>query len=301
MNTNLEMFQSLLNTVNCVGFEGFRPTFCEQITLFNTTEYQNQCPVLYEPGIFIVLSGRKVAHINQHPLEYGSDNLLIVTSAYPMECEAFITDEGALSGFYIRLEQDMVFKTMELLKLNGFEVADDSDNYPFGFDVTSKTPRITECISRLLLVLHSKLEADALVEGILEELYFLLLTSPQGQVLVNFATKDGTYYKVTKAVNFINERFDEKISVEQLADIAGMSTSAFHRAFKQCITDSPLQYIKKVRLNRAKNILVKDGVSASEAALQVGYESISQFSREFKRYFGLPPSRALELSYRVFV
>ena len=106
---------------------------------------------------------------------------------------------------------------------------------------------------------------------------------------------------MTKAVNYINDNFDEKISIEQLADIAGMSTSAFHRAFKLSITDSPLQYIKKVRLNQAKNLLVKDGLSASEAALKVGYESISQFSREFKRYYGLPPSRALELSYRVFV
>lgn len=301
MKTNLTMFHSLLEALDCAGFEGFRSTYCQQITLFNTCEYQHQCPVLYEPGIFVVLSGRKIAHINQHPLEYGSDNLLIVTSAYPMECEAFITDEGALSGFYIRLEQDMVFKTMELLKLNGFKVAEDSENYPLGFDVTSKTPRLADCISRLLQALHNKLEAEALIEGILEELYFLILTSPQGQILVNFATQDGTYYKVTKAVNFVNEHFDEKISVEQLADIAGMSTSAFHRAFKQSITDSPLQYIKKVRLNRAKNMLVKDGVSASEAALQVGYESISQFSREFKRYFGLPPSRAIELSYRVFV
>ena len=176
MNTNLDMFRSLVSALDCHGFEGYHPTFNEQVILFNSTEYHKKCPVMYEPGIFVVLSGRKIAQVNQHPLSYGADELLIVTSSYPIQCEAFVTEEEALSGFYIRLNQDVVFKTMELLKLNGYQVKEDSQNYPVGFDITPKTTRLTDCINRLLQSLRSKLETDALLEGILEEIYFLLLT-----------------------------------------------------------------------------------------------------------------------------
>ena len=211
MSTNLEMFKSLVSTLKCPRFEGYQTTYNDQITLFRSTDYHKQCPVMYEPGIYILLSGRKVAQINNHPVNYGPDKLLIVTSAYPVECEAFSTQEESLCGIYIKLDQNTVYKTMELLKSNGYQVSDDSENYPIGFGVSEKTSRLSACISRLLQALHDELETAALVQGILEELYFHLFTSEQGQLLVNFATQDGTYFKVIKAVNYINDRLMTKL------------------------------------------------------------------------------------------
>ena len=87
-----------------------------------------------------------------------------------------------------------------------------------------------------------------------------------------------------------------KIVIDDLAAMAGMSTSTFHRAFKEALSDSPLQYLKKIRLNQAKQLITTEGLAAGTAAYRVGYESPAQFSREFKRYFGLPPSQATNLA-----
>lgn len=93
-------------------------------------------------------------------------------------------------------------------------------------------------------------------------------------------------------ITHVQSHYDQKLAINDLADMAGMSVSAFHRAFKQVVTDPPLQYIKKIRLNKAKTMMSQDGMPANIAALKVGYESPTQFSREFKRYFGVPPSKA---------
>ena len=301
MSQNVDLFHSLCRALNCEGFEGYQETFCSQITLYCTCNYEKKHPVIYEPGLFVTLSGNKIAYINDTKLAYGPDKYLIVATPYPMACESFASSTEPLFGFYINLQPELIVKYIELLKLSGQKVAEDHENYPVGFDMVAKTARLDQCVSRILTALHSKLETDALMPSILEELYFLLLQTEQGQVMVNFAIKDGTYYKVSKAVNHINDNFANKLNVDALADIAGMSTSAFHRAFKNVITESPLQYLKKIRLNRAKSYLVKENKTIGETALLVGYESVPQFSREFKRYFGLPPSQADELGYRLFV
>lgn len=253
------------------------------------------------PGLVVVLSGKKLVQINNYRMEYGPENYFFVATPYPMTCEAIASKQTPILGFYIKLQPELIYKQLELLQQGGRTFKEDSKNFPVGFDVINKTSRLDQCMSRILTALHSKLETQALMPGILEELYFLLLTSEQGQLLANFTLKDTAHFKISKAVNYINDHFEQKLSVVALADVSGMSTSAFHRAFKHCITESPLQYLKKIRLNQAKTYLIKDGKTISEVALKVGYESIPQFSREFKRYFGLPPSQANDLDYRDFV
>lgn len=301
MTDNLSLFNSLCHQMKYDRWEGWRSTYSDQIRLFNTTEYQKYHPVMYEPGLVVMFSGRKTGYINTYRLDYGTDGYLLITTPYPLECESFASEEEPMCGLYFSLQPEIIFKLIEVLKSHGTPLTGDTQRTSVGFDVTPKTERIEQCVSRILTILHDPIETDALLDGVLEELYYLLLKSEEGQILVNFATKDGTYYKVAKAVSHINDHYDEKLSVEQLARVAGMSTSAFHRAFKACITDSPLKYLKKIRLNRAKSYMLKDGATISEAAFRVGYESVPQFSREFKRYFGLPPSKVEELGYRVFL
>ena len=100
-----------------------------------------------------------------------------------------------------------------------------------------------------------------------------------------------------RALSFAHRHYHESISVETLARQAAMSTSAFHRAFKRVTGESPLQYVKKLRLNKARTLLVHQDVAVSDAAFQVGYESPAQFSRDFRRYFGAPPSQARGTGY----
>jgi len=103
----------------------------------------------------------------------------------------------------------------------------------------------------------------------------------------------GTFSQVARALMVMQNDYAAKVDVEQLASTARMSSSAFHRAFKEITSDSPMQYLKKVRLTRARDLMVQESMKAYMAADMVGYESSSQFSREFKRYFGQSPAEMM--------
>jgi transcriptional regulator GlxA family with amidase domain len=115
------------------------------------------------------------------------------------------------------------------------------------------------------------------------------LCGTQAPVLYSLAMHSGAFSQVAHALKIMQNDYSTKLDVEQLANTARMSTSAFHRAFKEITSDSPIQYLKKIRLTKARDLIVQENMKAYIAADQVGYESSSQFSREFNRYFGQSP------------
>ncbi|MEZ4652924.1 MAG: AraC family transcriptional regulator [Candidatus Eisenbacteria bacterium] len=140
---------------------------------------------------------------------------------------------------------------------------------------------------------------DRLVVGpaIVDEIIYRVLRGPQGHVLYALTQHHTPYASVAQALERMHRDYRDSLSVEELAKESAMSVSAFHRAFKQVTGDGPLQYLKKLRLLKAKGLLVFDGARVDEAAYSVGYVSASQFSREFKSYFQVPPSHAQSLPY----
>jgi len=290
-SNSLALFQSLCRSKDLDVWEGWQDTHSEHVQIFCTTEAMKCEPMIYDPGLVITMIGEKRLQVADYRLQTGPNNWFLLTSSYPIICESNATPKNPLYGLVLKFQPEVIFKFVELMKAQNAKIDEDSSNFPVGFAITPKTPRLDNCLSRLLLALHNKIEAAALIDGIIDEIFFLLIQSPQGQILLNYAVQDSTFYKVSKAVTFINENYANRVSIDQMADIAGMSTSAFHRAFKRCITDSPLQYLKKIRLSQAKKYMLSDGQSISEVAFKVGYESVPQFSREFKRYFGFSPSQ----------
>ncbi len=120
------------------------------------------------------------------------------------------------------------------------------------------------------------------------------LCGTQAPVLYSLAMyNSGTFSKVAQVLKIMQSDYAEKLDVEQLADMAHMSTSAFHRAFKNITSDSPMQYLKKIRLTKARDFMMQESMKSYIAADRVGYESPSQFSREFKRYFGQSPAEMM--------
>ncbi|MEG3638472.1 helix-turn-helix transcriptional regulator [Magnetococcus sp. PR-3] len=118
-----------------------------------------------------------------------------------------------------------------------------------------------------------------------------------GNSLLALTQSHAPFAQVAKALELIHQSYAENISVERLAKEAGMSVSAFHRAFKHVTAHPPLQYLRRIRLNNAKNLMAQHGMRVSHAATEVGYERVFQFSREFKRHFNRPPTRAAEIGY----
>lgn len=154
--------------------------------------------------------------------------------------------------------------------------------------------RLLDAVLRFLDAVADPTDRRILASAALREVVYLALQREQGDLLRLAARRDGRTPGVERALHHIHRHLDERLEVATLARAAGMSTSALHRAFKLATTLSPIQYLKRSRLDRARQLMLDERCQAAEAALRVGYESPSQFSREFRRYFGLPPRRCLE-------
>jgi AraC-like DNA-binding protein len=152
--------------------------------------------------------------------------------------------------------------------------------------VAAVSPEIKEVVLRLLAALQSPIESSVLGKGLVYELLFRILCGENAAVLYALAMKNTTVAKIEKALKRIHSDYRSAMNVDSLASLVNMSPSAFHRAFNDVTASSPIQYIKKIRLTKARDLLLEQQVRVSEAANQVGYESAAQFSREFKRYFG---------------
>ncbi len=146
---------------------------------------------------------------------------------------------------------------------------------------------------KLLKALRTEREARILAPGLVREIYYRALCGCQAQVLYSLVKGSSAFSQVARVINILEDNYSEKFDVQQMADSANMSVSAFHKAFKEITADSPLQYLKKIRLGRARDLIVQQNMKAYLAANEVGYESPSQFSREFKRHFGQSPAEVM--------
>ncbi len=143
------------------------------------------------------------------------------------------------------------------------------------------------------LISHIDDSSTAKVLGPLaiKELLFYVLKGEQGRQLASFAYRDRHNYQIAQVINFIQSHYSENIEVSELADKASMCQSSFHQYFKAVTNASPIQYIKNIRLHAAKRKMLHDNLTASDAAFKVGYASASQFSREYRRFFGAQPTK----------
>ena len=141
----------------------------------------------------------------------------------------------------------------------------------------------------LLDVMERPLDARILGKQIIREILYHVLIGPCGGALLALVSRQTHFSLISRVLKRIESQYTENLSVDQLAAEANMSVSAFHHNFKSVTSTSPLQYLKTYRLHKARMLMIHDGMKASAAAMRVGYESASQFSREFKRYFGITP------------
>lgn len=163
-----------------------------------------------------------------------------------------------------------------------------------GFSVAAVTLDMMDAWVRMLRLMNRPADVPALAPVYEREILYRVLQGPQGGMLYDIARPDSAIARVSLAIELIRRDFAAPLRIEALAQKAAMSSSAFHRHFKAVTALSPLQYQKRIRLLQARTLLVVGGKSVTSAALEVGYESATQFSREYARAFGLPPGRDLE-------
>lgn len=271
--------------------EGPSETYLDDVTLFRVSEYKERVPLIYDQCLCITVQGKKICHLTESKLAYGPEHLLVVPAVIPVEVEVVPAGQRSQLGITIRLDFQMIQELLESINKYDAHALDTNMTSP-GMYLEPINDGILEPTLRLLNVLESKTEAEIFGRQIIREILYRLLVGQNGHILASAAQGKSRYALISKALRAIHDNYSKAIDVAQLADAANMSTRAFHNHFKAVTSHSPVQYVKRIRLEKARQFIVNQGEQASTAAHLVGYESPSQFSREFKRYFGYPPREA---------
>ena len=288
LNPKLQQLQQLIQAQ--VLENGIYQSPLEHLLLFRESQSQGRVPLVYEPALFIAAQGRKQIYLQGKHFEYNAGHFLALFTPMAIECELIdISESKPMLAVCIRL--DRLRLTKLLIKMDNLEqmprklkVTDSS-----GIFTAAISDKLLDAVIRLLKTLDNATEANIIGESIIDEIYFRILNDEQGGALRLLLRQQGQIQQISKAVEYLNQNLDQNVSVDLLAQLAGMSTSGFHKKFKQVMHLSPLQYIKLIRLNKAKNFII-EGKNVSEAGYLVGYNSPAQFSREYKRQFGISPA-----------
>ncbi len=269
--------------------EGINKTFLPQVHVYRTSESNGRESLVYNQGIIFVPQGKKNIYLENKQFCYDRDNFLILTVPLPLECEPVLMEGKPLLGMAIDIDSiilNNVINTMGRdINLNNFRKSSREQGI-----YTSKVDKnFDDIILRLLSVLQDETDARVLGPSLLREFIYRLLCRDDAAPLFSLASQNTSLSKIELALKEIHLNFQSEINVPKLASIASMSVSSFHHTFKDVTSTSPIQYIKKIRLSKAKEFMTDEGMRVNEAARAVGYESLSQFSREFKRYFGNSP------------
>ncbi|APR88430.1 putative transcriptional regulator YqhC [Minicystis rosea] len=271
--------------------EGCTTTRYPGAVVWRMTVAQAPTPTLYGASLILVGSGAKEATFGDEIIVYDADNVLVVTSPLPMFCRTIASPERPVLTLVVDIELGLLREL--LLELDGT-----SPRGTRPARTVFRAPLTAELESagaRLLSHLADDRRAKALARSTVRELLFLLLDGPDGDSLR--AIVEGVSARFARVLRHMNANFAEPMTIADLADLAHTSVPTFHQRFKAMTGTSPLQYLKMLRLTRARQMLGEGGL-VKTVAHDVGYESESQFSREYRRYFGTPPSAASLLAPR---
>lgn len=267
--------------------EGYNLTALPDVRVLRSDRPLARTPVLYDPGIVIVCQGSKRGYFRNKVYCYDARHYLAVSVPVPFVMETDASPERPLLAIYMHLDFQTAAEVMIQIDRQGPPTPAAA---PQSMMSSPMDPALVSSLQRLLEALTSPLEAAVLGPALVRELYFRVLTGPQGNALRSALTMQGQFGKIGKALRRIHATYAQPLTLPQLAGEAGMSVPTFHSHFKAITDMSPMQYVKSARLHQARLLMVRQGITATAASHAVGYESPSQFNREFKRLFGLPPA-----------
>jgi AraC-like DNA-binding protein len=238
---------------------------------------------LYEPVLCLLLQGRKEVSIGEHTLSFGSGECLLVSHDLPV-CSR-ITEAP-----YLALVFHVDITTIRTLHDELAESVPDGERARSA-ETHRADPGLLDAMGRYLALADSPVDAKVLGPLLSKEIHYRLLVAPFGAMLRKLICHDSNASAVARAIGQIRGDIRLPIAIPELARSVGMSVSSFHKHFKTITSTTPLQYQKELRLLEARRLLTLGGTSVTTAAFEVGYESSSQFSREYTRKFGVPPSQ----------
>lgn len=247
----------------------------------------DKTPCLYRSMICFILQGSKRVAINDHLLSYDSEQYLISALDLPLSGQILDTDEGQP---YVAVSLVLDPAILAQLAVT-IPAVSESEQKGMGITINPMTSSLRDTLLRLLSLLDTPADIPVLGPMVERELLYRLLQGPQGRLLRQIAQPDGALGSIRRAVAWIRDNYSVRLRIEALCDASGMSRASLHRHFRSMTGLSPVQYQKQLRLQEARQLLLAGEYRASDVAYAVGYESASQFSREYLRQFGTPPAR----------
>lgn len=242
------------------------------------------------PLVALVVQGRKRVMMGRHSFDFGAGESMVIAADVPTVSQ--ITRADAFTPYY-SMVFDLVPAVIEELTLE-MGIAQGKPGIPIRIDQTED--EVVDVAARLLGLLDRPIALAVLQTQLIREMHYWLLAGRHGPTIRDLGFGGGHAQRVALAVAVIRSEYDRPLSAKRLAEVAGMSPSTFHQHFRSVTSLSPLQFQKQLRLIEARRIMLSDGASASHAAFTVGYESVSQFTREYSRLFGAPPVREIKVA-----
>jgi AraC-like DNA-binding protein len=263
-------------------------TAIPRLTLHRRTAPTAGCPVTYEPSVVVVPQGRKQVQIGSKALTYDSSRYLLTSVDLPTVARVVEASEQApCLAVALKLDITIVREFLSREEFHTLEVSPDSP----AMSTAQITVEFLGAWCRLLDLLSTPEDIPFLSGFIEREIMYRILRGPQGGRLRAIATLGDQSQRTAKAIAWIKANYARPLHVEELAQVAGMGVSTLHHHFRALTAMSPLQYQKQIRLQTARARMLADDVDAGTVAFEVGYESASQFNREYSRLFGRPPIR----------
>ncbi|WP_347302129.1 AraC family transcriptional regulator [Croceibacterium sp. TMG7-5b_MA50] len=243
---------------------------------------------IYRPSLCVVVKGAKEIMFGDTALAYREMECLVVSVELPAKGRMVgATPEKPYLGVTVDFDVAMLREVMQQMASPPVPSA---ANVPCVFIGRVDEP-LADCITRLVRLTQTPDAVPVLYPAIMREICYWLLTGPHGGEMAKLALPETNTERVARVIQMLHRKFAETLRVEQLAEVANMSPSSFHHHFKQMTSMTPVQFQKQLRLLEARRLMVTNAANVSEAAFQVGYESASQFSREYTRAFGVAPKR----------
>jgi len=267
---------------------GVHPTAIDRLSFGRSDTMSTTTYSVDDPRLILIVQGEKEVLLGEETHPYCAGQYLIHSVALPISgrlVEA-TPDKPCLA---LKLSLDLM-QLCDLVAQMSFSVAK-QENSVRGLWVSNADASLIECVLRLVKLLETPQDIPILAPIMLRELYYRLLIGEQSEAVRQIATSGSSMQRIASAIQLIKAEFTRSMRIEDLANQVKMSTSSFHQHFKQVTSMSPLQYQKQLRLLEARRLMVTEDFDAISAAYQVGYESPSQFSREYSRMFGAPPIR----------
>jgi AraC-like DNA-binding protein len=271
-----------------MGSEENRATDIHGLSLHRRIAPTAPCSMTYEPSVTVMAQGRKRVDLGRTSFIYGESRYLLTSLDLPIVSQVIEASEEVPSlAMSLKLEMPMIRELLSREEIRVAEVPADSPAMAIG----EATAEFLSACCRLIDLLDAPLDIPFLSGLIEREIIYRILRGPEGARLRAIATLGDQSHRTAKAIAWIKANYAKPLRVEDLAQIAGMGLSTLHHHFRALTAMSPLQYQKLLRLQAARGRMLVDGLDAASAAFEVGYESASQFNREYSRFFGQPPMR----------